>query len=108
MHMHVHACTRIMCMPAHASTYMRACAHAHARTHTQTHACMRACELAALSLALFFTRIQGIVRTLCYIIAQVYPPFPFFLIDYNFKETTTAHCSVPMLRRPSDEAGPSH
>ena len=29
-------------------------------------------------------------------------------IDSNFKETTTAHCSVPMLTRLSNEAGPSH
>ena len=29
-------------------------------------------------------------------------------IDYDFKKTTTAHCSVPMLKRPSDEVGPSH
>ena len=29
-------------------------------------------------------------------------------IDFNFKETTTAHCSVPMLKRQSDEASPSH
>ena len=29
-------------------------------------------------------------------------------IDYNFKKTTTAHCSVPMLKCPNDEAGPSH
>ena len=28
--------------------------------------------------------------------------------DFNFKKTTTAHCSVPILKRPSDEAGPSH
>ena len=27
--------------------------------------------------------------------------------DYDFKKTTTEHCSVPMLKRPSDEAGPS-
>ena len=32
----------------------------------------------------------------------------FLRIDYNFKKTTTAHCSLPMLKRPSDEAGPSH
>ena len=29
-------------------------------------------------------------------------------IDFNFTEITTAHCSVPMLKRPSNEAGPSH
>ena len=29
-------------------------------------------------------------------------------IDCDFKKTTTAHCSVPMLKRPSYEAGPSH
>ena len=28
-------------------------------------------------------------------------------IDFDFKKTTTAHCSVPMLTCPSDEAGPS-
>ena len=29
-------------------------------------------------------------------------------IDYDFKKTTTTHCSVPMLKHPSDKAGPSH
>ena len=29
-------------------------------------------------------------------------------IDYDSKMTTTAHCSVTMLKRPSDKAGPSH
>ena len=29
-------------------------------------------------------------------------------IDYNFKRTTPAHCSVPMLKCPSDKVGPSH
>ena len=29
-------------------------------------------------------------------------------IEFNFKEITTANCSVPMPKRPSDEAGPSH
>ena len=29
-------------------------------------------------------------------------------IDYNSKKTNTAHCSVPMFKRPSDKAGPSH
>ena len=28
-------------------------------------------------------------------------------IDYDLKTTTTAHCSVPMLKYWSDEAGPS-
>ena len=28
-------------------------------------------------------------------------------IDFNFKETTTGYCSVPMLKLLSDEAGPS-
>ena len=29
-------------------------------------------------------------------------------IDYDFKKTTIAHCSVPMFKRPSKKAGPSH
>ena len=29
-------------------------------------------------------------------------------IDFSYKKTTTAHCSVPMLKRPSDEEVPSH
>ena len=29
------------------------------------------------------------------------------LID-NFKKISTAHCSVPMVKHPSDEAAPSH
>ena len=33
--------------------------------------------------------------------------FKFENIKETTNENTTAHCSVPMLRRPSDEAGPS-
>ena len=28
--------------------------------------------------------------------------------SFNFKKTTITHCTVPMLKCPSDEAGPSH
>ena len=34
--------------------------------------------------------------------------FKFESIKETTDENTTAHCSVPMLKRPSDEAGPSH
>ena len=44
-------------------------------------------------------------RSLCLLCPQV---IVYMLSDINRKKTTTAHCSVPMIKLPSDEAAPSY